>query len=96
MSVYRWVSAVSTWVNIGLVKETVAYFAKVKDGLTNILCFYDHESQSFVSTKQKEYCIITNIDYVYGSVASLSGISNKQNGDTYIALDTTTQLYCLY
>ena len=41
MSVYRWVSAVSTWVNIGLVKETVVYFVKKKGLSTNILCFYD-------------------------------------------------------
>lgn len=96
MSVYRWTASLQSWINVGVVKETVAYFAKVKDGATNILCFYDHKSQSFVSTKQKDHCFITNIDYIYASVANLSDISGKQNGDTYIARDSATQLYCLY
>jgi hypothetical protein len=51
MSVYRWVSAVRTWVNIGLVKETVVYFVKKKGLSTNILCFYDPKSTAFITNE---------------------------------------------
>jgi hypothetical protein len=87
MSVYRWVSAVGAWVNIGLVKETVVYFIKKKGLSTNILCFYDPNSTTFITTEQQKEISITDIDHVFRGADSLNSIQNKQDGDIYVVND---------
>lgn len=96
LNIYRWVSSVSRWVGVGLVKETVAYFVKRKGNATNILCFYDQNSSAFVSTEQQKHLTITTLDTTVYGVGNLNGIPSKENGDTYVVWDYSLNLFCLY
>lgn len=96
LNIYRWVSSISQWVSVGLVKETVAYFVKRKGNATNILCFYDQDSSAFVSTEQQKHLTITTLDTIIYGVGTLNGIQNKEDGDTYVVLDYSLNLFCLY
>ena len=96
LNIYRWVSSTSQWVSVGLVKETVVYFVKRKDNATNILCFYDQRSSAFVSTEQQKHLTITTLDTIIYGVENLNEIQSKENGDTYVVLDYSLNLFCLY
>ena len=96
LNIYRWVSSISRWVGVGLVKETVAYFVKRKGNSTNILCFYDQNSSAFVSTEQQKHLTITTLDTTVYGVGNLNGIQSKENGDTYVVWDYSLNLFCLY
>ena len=96
LNIYRWVSSTSLWVSVGLVKETVAYFVKRKGNAANILCFYDQRSSAFVSAEQQKHLTITTLDIIIYGVGNLNGIQSKEDGDTYVVLDYSLNLFCLY
>lgn len=96
MSVYRWVASLRSWINIGVVKETVVYFAKKKGNSTNILCFYDHNTKTFISTEQQKEITITDIDTIVIGTDALKTIVNQKDGDIYIVFNNDLQVYFLY
>ena len=94
--VYQWFSSERSWVEIDQVKETVVYLAKRKNNLTNILCFYDAISGSFISTEQQKQLVITSIDTIYSSETQLNSNAPKADGNIFVALSSTTSNYCLF
>ena len=94
--VYQWFSSVRGWVGIDQVKETVIYLAKQKNNLTNILCFYDANSNSFVSTEQQRQLVITSIDTIYSNEAQLNSNAPKVDGNIFVAFNSATNNYCLF
>jgi hypothetical protein len=96
ISIYRWIASVNAWVNVAMVKETVAYFVKKKNNTANILCFYDQISNSFITTEQQKEITITDIDLILYGVDNLKTITNKADGDIYVVYNTDLRLHCLY
>lgn len=94
--VYQWFSSARGWVGIDQVKETVIYLAKQKNNLTNILCFYDANSNSFISTEQQRQLVITSIDTIYSNEAQLNSNAPKVDGNIFVAFNSATNNYCLF
>lgn len=96
MGVYRWMHSESTWIFIDTVKENVIYLAKRKQNSSNVICFYDEKSGTFLSTEQRERFSITDIDKVFFGIGALDSFLEAKDNDVYVVYDYLTSLFYLY
>lgn len=96
MGVYRWMHSESTWIFVDTVKENVVYLAKRKQNYSNIICFYDEKSGTFLSTEQRERLSITDIDRVFYGIGTLNSFLEAKDNDVYVVYDYQTSLFYLY
>lgn len=94
--IYRWIAQARQWISISQVKETVVYLAKHKDNSTNILCFYDGNTNSFISISEQKQIVIADIDTIYPDESSLNASAPKEDGNVYVAFNRQLQIYGLY